>query len=698
MTVPRRPSTATALLALVTTALWIAAPLAQAGNQGGQGGPGGQGRGGRAGGAGQARDAAQAAAPQGTAMVLGSVVNGDTGTPVRRARVTITGTELRGNRATVTDDEGNFVFTQLPAGRYSMTASKAGYVNIAYGAKAPGRAGTPIQIEDGQRVQAKPINLPKGGVITGVVLDEYGEPSPGTPVRALRSVMRTGERRLESAGTSTTDDRGMYRIYGLQPGQYVVTAQPRNTGLSILQTSIASEIENAVQQMQSALGRGAGAGQGGRAGGRGGQLGDLLAGIGGGRGQDVLAQLQQQLDPDGQPSMGYAPVFFPGTTSPSAASFVDVTVGQERFGVDFQLRLVATAQVSGTLTGTDTAVPAGAQVTLTAIDTIPGLPGASQSVRANQSGAFTFRNVTPGQYRITSRAQVREAVAAGEIQVDASGRGGRGGQGGRARGLQGPVVEVLWAQADISVDGRDLEGVSLSLQRGMVVSGQVAFDGTSLMPPNDLTRMRVTLNPVGTQDAEFGGAMNTTVDTNGRFTINGVPPGRYTLRSSAPAGTGGPGVGRGGATTPGGSGNWVLRSAVAGGRDTLDFPLQIEPNTSVTDAVITFSDKTTELTGLLQDSQGQATADYTIIVFATDQQYWIPQARRIQSVRPGTDGRYTVRNLPPGDYAIAAVTDVEPGEWYNPAFLQELVGASLRVSLSPGDRKTQDIRLAGGGH
>jgi uncharacterized protein (DUF2141 family) len=691
---PRRSLAATALLALATTAIWVSAPLAQGGNQTAQGG---QGRGGRAADAGQARDAAQAAAPQGTAMILGSVVNGDTGTPVRRARVTLNGTELRGNRATVTDDEGNFVFTQLPAGRYSMTASKAGYVNIAYGAKAPGRAGTPMQVEEGQRVQAKPINLPKGGVITGVVLDEYGEPSPGTPVRALRSVMRTGERRLESAGTSTTDDRGIYRIYGLQPGQFVVTAQPRNTGLSILQTSIASEIENAVQQMQSALGRGAGAGQGGRAGGRGGQLGDLLAGVGGGRGQDMLAQLQQQLDPDGQPSMGYAPVFFPGTTSPSAASFVDVTVGQERFGVDFQLRLVATAQVSGVLTGTDSAVPAGAQVTLTAIDTIPGLPGSSQSVRANQAGAFSFRNVTPGQYRITSRAQVREAVAPSETPVETTARGGRGGQGGRGRAMLGPVVEVLWAQADISVDGRDLEGVSLSLQRGMVVSGQVAFDGTTLMPPDDLTRMRVTLNPVGTQDAEFGGPMNTTVDANGRFTINGVPPGRYMLRSSAPAGTGGPGVGRGGATTPGGSGNWVLRSAVAGGRDTLDFPLQIEPNTSVTDAVITFSDKTTELTGLVQDSQGQATADYTIIVFATDQQYWTPQARRIQSVRPGTDGRYTVRNLPPGDYAIAAVTDVEPGEWYNPAFLQELASASLRMSLAPGDRKTQDIRLAGGG-
>ncbi len=75
-------------------------------------------------------------------MILGQVVTGDSGTPVRRAQVNLTGQELRGQRTTLTDDEGRFVFTLLPAGRYNVNTSKAGYVNIAYGAKAPGRAGT----------------------------------------------------------------------------------------------------------------------------------------------------------------------------------------------------------------------------------------------------------------------------------------------------------------------------------------------------------------------------------------------------------------------------------------------------------------------------------------------------------------------------------------------------------------------------
>ena len=53
--------------------------------------------------------------------------------------------------------------------------------------------------------------------------------------------------------------------------------------------------------------------------------------------------------------------------------------------------------------------------------------------------------------------------------------------------------------------------------------------------------------------------------------------------------------------------------------------------------------------------------------------------------------------LPPGDYLMAAVTDVEPGEWFDPEFLQQLRAASARVTLNEGDKKTQDLRLNVGG-
>jgi hypothetical protein len=114
----------------------------------------------------------------------------------------------------------------------------------------------------------------------------------------------------------------------------------------------------------------------------------------------------------------------------------------------------------------------------------------------------------------------------------------------------------------------------------------------------------------------------------------------------------------------------------------------------VKDADVIFVDQTQELAGRIQDAMGRPTADFTIIVFPTDSRYWLPQSRRILSTRPGTDGSFTLRGLPAGDYRLTAVTDVEPGEWYDPAFLSQLVPVSLPITLRQGENKTQDIKVA----
>jgi hypothetical protein len=131
------------------------------------------------------------------------------------------------------------------------------------------------------------------------------------------------------------------------------------------------------------------------------------------------------------------------------------------------------------------------------------------------------------------------------------------------------------------------------------------------------------------------------------------------------------------------------------GRDALDFPIEIGPNQDVSNAVLTFTDEAQELSGTIQDTSGRPTADYTIIVFSSDNRFWLPQARRITSTRPGTDGRFSFNSLPPGDYRLTAVTDVEPGEWYDPEFLAQLQQVSIPITLTAGQNKVQDIRLAG---
>ncbi len=379
----------------------------------------------------------------GTGSVSGVVVVEGVGTPVRRARVTLTGPELRGGRTSVTNDQGQFAFSTLPAGRFTMTASKAGYVDISYGAKRPGRPGTPIQLAEGQKLEKANITLPKGSVVTGVVIDENGEPSPGTAVRVMRYVVRTGERTLQSADQDQTDDRGMYRIYGLQPGEYIVSAVPRNMNLGDLRQTIMAEIEAVMQQAQSARGGGPGGmggpvGGGGRAGRGGGGAGINsvdIAQVMGGRGQQLIdraTQLQQQLQQaEQEQTVAYAPVYYPGTTTAAGAAGVTLSVGEERGGVDFQLQLVATAKIEGRIQGPDGNPVQETRLSLVPADSsgMPPIPGVgSNMARVDREGKFTFSNVTPGQYRVMARAAVRPP---GDPGAAAAGRG-RGSTSDRA--------------------------------------------------------------------------------------------------------------------------------------------------------------------------------------------------------------------------------------------------------------------------
>ena len=129
----------------------------------------------------------------------GRVLAADTGRPVKRARVFITAAELPGGRGVLTDDSGTFDFTELPAGRYTLTASKSGFIGLSYGQRRPLQAGTPLQLADGQQLQGIDFRLPRGGVVAGHVFDEDGDAMPGAMVRVMRYQYQQGDRRLVPA-------------------------------------------------------------------------------------------------------------------------------------------------------------------------------------------------------------------------------------------------------------------------------------------------------------------------------------------------------------------------------------------------------------------------------------------------------------------------------------------------------------------
>ena len=137
-----------------------------------------------------------------------------------------------------------------------------------------------------------------------------------------------------------------------------------------------------------------------------------------------------------------------------------------------------------------------------------------------------------------------------------------------------------------------------------------------------------------------------------------------------------------------------MESANVGGVDALDFPFEVKGGQNISGLTVTMTDRQTELTGLMVDNRNQPAVDYTAVIFPADQKFWTGSSRRIQTQRPGTDGRYTFRNLPPGEYKMATLLDFEPGATQDPAFLQQIESATIRITLSPGEKKTQDVRLS----
>jgi hypothetical protein len=132
---------------------------------------------------------------------------------------------------------------------------------------------------------------------------------------------------------------------------------------------------------------------------------------------------------------------------------------------------------------------------------------------------------------------------------------------------------------------------------------------------------------------------------------------------------------------------------IAGNRDLLDRIIEIRPGSPSMNVVVSMSDRHTELSGTLRTSTGQPAADVFVIAFSSDRTMWGPGARRVRAVRPGADGHFSMPDLPPGEYLLGVVTDIDPDAWQNPAVLDQLVPTSVKVTIGEGEKKVQDLQL-----
>ena len=301
--------------------------------------------------------------PTGTGAIAGRVTRGDASRPAPFSSIRIVRWEggLGSQMQVRADEQGRFEATALPAGSYQLTASADGFLDRDFGQVAMA-AGKRINLSAGQRFDQANIMVLKPSAVEGRVLDEFGDPVPGTTVQIASVQFVAGARRLAPVGNRImarpTDDQGRFRIFNLPPDDYYVMA-----------------------------------------------LSGAFAG-------------------DSGPA-GFAPTFFPGTRVPTDARVVRADIGRDVSDVVFALEPAVMSTVSGVVIDpSGQPVQSGVMLMQTNSGDVRMMVLAQAQSAAD--GSFSFRNVSTGTYAVQAFGRAGPGVAPnrvpfGSLSVDVAG-------------------------------------------------------------------------------------------------------------------------------------------------------------------------------------------------------------------------------------------------------------------------------------
>jgi hypothetical protein len=637
-----------------------------------------------------------------TALLSGRVLD-FAGDPVAQAavRVVSQGEDLgsQAARSTTTDDRGTFVVDGLAAGTYVVGAARS----VAESMKIPSVTAQTVAVEPGEERSGVYMQVPwppappatavmftKSGQrtaapvlgtssIAGTVRNSHDRGRAHARVMATRAEDVNDTRGMPQTWVATTDERGAFLIQGLPAGSFVVAAgtsgawtffhggaYPHHPGPPV--PLDAGELKRGVDIVIPE--------PGGISGTIRDEFGDpvratvtLFAGTTRGIGsvarkttddrgryrfgslrpgqylimadRETSTPLHADDGAGGVRTVGAIPVFHPGVPSYTVASVLHIDFGTELESVDVAAGHVPVARMQFSVI----APPGRSIESIAARGLAHGVPAPPIVPSRAEGASVVFDAVPAGHWAVVVSANVTTPYTA----------------------------ERYWSSAEISSDGVSPQRTTLMLDPGARASGRVVFDGDGPRP----AEIEIWLSPTAPHEHAALPSSDPRVEVyrSGTFRMSGIGPGRYALQA---------GDQRSG-------GKWTLARATLGGADVLDLPIEFVAGRTLSDIVLTVTDRLTELSGRAADATGRPLAAAQLVIVPADARYHWLGSRRLQDFVTDHEGRYVVR-VPPGDYLVG-----EPPRAILGASLLLAPGdltAAARVTLAAGDRRVQDVRIA----
>ena len=624
---------------------------------------------------------AQSATIAPTGILAGQAMDAVTGAPVANTLIGLSQRAGPGPNTTPTapntslvtvmaDSRGRFVVRDVPKGSFLLLATAPGYIVSNYGQARPAGPTRTIDLTGEERIVDLKIRLWRHGVISGLVVDEAGEPVVGVVVRVLRRAPNGagGQPRYMPGTQTTTDDRGRYRLTALSPGQFLVTVP--QTQATVPAAVVGAYLQAGVSRAGSAAG---------------GQLLDLMSSAsavpsagGGVRVDDLLLQSSaggRLMTPPPQGAAGF--LVYPTAVATGDGNDREIVVGagDERTGIDFTLRPERARKVTGVVTA-DGAPVGRVSVRLIRNDGRTALNQngyeAATTVTA-ENGTFTLLGVTSGEYTLkvlrTPRLTLPPALAANPAIVEAYAP--ETSAPAPAAGAAG--TSMIGAEMPVRITDVDRTGLVVELRAGAAVSGKVVFTGT---PPTAQQMQKFGALLASEEGALPGAGLQIArVDSTGAFVAKAPAPGRYSVTVLGPPAAGWrfAGMHRNG-------------SPVAG-------PLDLG-GPDIGDLTITFTDEVGDIAGILTRAGATPVTTAGIVVFPTERGAWIQDplnARQPRIEQSQRGGSFAVGGLLPGDYFVAAIEDADVPDVADAVFLEAVSRVATRVRVTP--RARQDIAL-----